>query len=247
MAIQQSPEQAAQIKNLFFLFKRADFTDAQFNDYWLKHHTHLAQQVDPSIHKIIVPNYYQDPERSNGYGSALVETYHPDEAALQRLFGEPAFNTLIEDEPNFVRPEAPPPAEWKSSTKLVATTEEVVVDRGDKPAFGKLMVFIKGRDGGPDREGRLARWRGAARDKARAVPEVVGYVESTPMETGRSSATQGAAQEFLDVVAEFYFPDDMRRDAARQSEAFQAYLSEAEGAFGAGSATAVPVIDFRRR
>lgn len=60
-----------QIKNFFFLFKREDFTDPQFNDYWLKHHTSLAQQVDPSIHRIIVPNFYQEPDKSNGFGSAL--------------------------------------------------------------------------------------------------------------------------------------------------------------------------------
>ena len=79
------------------------------------------------------------------------------------------------------------------------------------------------------------------------MPDVVGYIESTPMDTGRSSATQGAARDFVDAVAEFYFPDDMRLDAARESKAFKAYLGEVEAAFGPASATAVPVMDLRRR
>lgn len=235
-----------QIKNFFFLFKREDFTDAQFNDYWLKHHTNLAQQVDPSIHRIIIPNFYQEPEKSNGFGTALVETYHPDEAALKRLFDEPAFNQLINDEPNFVRPTDGQAAKWESSTKLVATSEEIVIDRGDKPAFGKLMIVCKCAPR-TDRARALESWRRAVRESAERVPEVVGYVESLPMPTGMSSATQGAAQDFVDAVGEFYFADDLRRDMSRASGAFASFLRETEGAFGGGSVTQIPVIEIRRR
>lgn len=34
---------------------------------------------------------------------------------------------------------------------------------------------------------------------------------------GMSSATQGAAQGFVDAVGEFYFADDLRRDKSRES------------------------------
>lgn len=235
-----------QIKNFFFLFKREDFTDAQFNDYWLKHHTNLAQQVDPSIHRIIIPNFYQEPEKSNGFGSALVETYHSDEAALKRLFDEPAFNQLINDEPNFVRPTDEQAAKWESSTKLVATTEEVIVDRADKPAFGKLIVACKCSPES-DRNRALESWRQTVRESAKRVPDVVCYIESLPMQTGMSSATQGAAQDFVDAVGEFYFADDLRRDKSRESDAFAAFLRAAQSAFANGSVTQIPVIELRRR
>jgi len=235
-----------QIKNFFFLFKREDFSDAQFNDYWLKHHTNLAQKVDPSIHRIIVPNFYQEPEQSNGYGSGLVETYHSDEVALKRLFDEPVFNQLISDEPNFVRSTNGQSTEWQSSTKLVATTEEIVIDRANKPAFGKLIVMCKCSPG-YDRESALVSWQQAVRESAKQTQNIVGYVESLPMKTGMSSATQGAAQDFVDAVSEFYFADDLRRDMYRESDAFAAFLRTAESAFGSGAVTQIPVMEMRRR
>lgn len=235
-----------QIKNFFFLFKRDDLTEAQFNDYWFKHHASLAQKVDPTIHRTIIQNLYQEPERSNGYGSGLVETYHSDEAALKRLFDSLVFNELIADEPSFVRPDNSKTAEWQSSTKLVATTEEVVIDRAGRTAFSKLIVVYKCTDGN-DRSHAIESWQKSVRESVKRLPDVVGYLESLPMAAGMSSATQGAAQDFVDAISEFYFADDLHRDKCCESETFTDFLREAESAFGQDSITQIPVIEVRRR
>lgn len=67
------------------------------------------------------------------------------------------------------------------------------------------------------------------------------------MQAGMSSAKQGAAEDFVDAISEFYFADDLRRGKCRESEAFADFLREAHSAFGQDSVTQIPVIEVRRR
>lgn len=224
----------AEIKNFFFLTAKDGMAQAEFDHHWFRGHAALAMRVDPSVHRNIVQNMFLDPSEAGGLGSGLVETWHPDEEALSRLYGEPAFRELLADEPNFVRP---------GSTQVVGTHEEIVLDRAGKPSFGKLLLVF--RADGDGRDQAVSAWRETVRSAALRLPALTGYVESARVESTRDLGSQ-VDSAVCDAVSELYFPDDARRDQAISSPEYARLVEAATAAFG-NEPVAIRVVEVRRR
>ncbi len=108
------------IKLVYCITKRPDLTDEQFFDYWQHVHGALALRV-PHLrrlvqsHRVTIPGDKYQPDYDG-----MAELWFDDPAALLAARQSPEWQTITDDEPNFMD---------RSKAAYFVTGEHVILDK----------------------------------------------------------------------------------------------------------------------
>jgi len=89
------------MKAAFFLNRKDDMDQAEFEDHWQEEHAPIAIDGVPGLQKYTI-SFPTDPEEAPYNGVA--ELYFEDESALQNGLDSDAMQEAVADVPNFADP-----------------------------------------------------------------------------------------------------------------------------------------------